>query len=296
MKVSNLLREPLVHFMMIGAALFALYGAAGGSDSDDSERRIVVSAGRIEQLANIFAKTWQRPPRDDELKGLVDDFVLEELYYRQALAMGLDRDDTIIRRRMRQKFEFLTDDSLPVQASDEELAAYVAENRSKFIEETAYTFRQIYFNPERHALGSREGGQSPEGFVKARLDALRQGKAVSGDPSLLAESFDRASRRVVDGTFGRDFSRRLDDLATGEWQGPLRSGLGIHLIRLDARIEGKLPELAEIRPMVQREWAHQKRIEFRRQMNERLLKEYQVVIEWPQSKAASQSPLEGGES
>ncbi len=296
MKVSNMLREPLVHFMMIGAALFALYSAAGGADPDDSDRRIVVSSGRIEQLANVFAKTWQRPPRDDELKGLIDDFVLEELYYRQALAMGLDRDDTIIRRRMRQKFEFLTDDTIPVHASDEVLAAYLTENKDKFLEETAYTFRQIYFNPERHALGSREGGQDPEGFAKARLDALRQGKAVSGDPSLMAESFDQASRRVVDGTFGLDFSRQLDDLASGEWQGPLRSGLGLHLIRLEARIEGKLPELAQIRHIVQREWAHQKRTEFRREMNQRLLKGYQVVIEWPQAQAASRSRDEGGES
>ncbi len=106
----RVLREPLVHFLLLGGVLFLIFGLTNQTGTTNSDQRIVVSAGRIEQLATVFGKTWQRPPTSKELKGLIDDFVLEEVYYRQAVAMGIDRDDTIIRRRLRQKLEFLTDD------------------------------------------------------------------------------------------------------------------------------------------------------------------------------------------
>ncbi len=109
--MQKLLREPLLHFLLIGAAIFVVFGLVNDRNSGDADNQVVVSAGRVEQLANIFTKTWQRPATAEELKGLIDDFVLEEIYYRQAVAMGIDRDDTVIRRRLRQKFEFLTNDS-----------------------------------------------------------------------------------------------------------------------------------------------------------------------------------------
>ena len=110
--MKKFLREPLFHFLVLGAALFAVWlwrkDAAGG----DSAGRIVVTQARIRQLETGFARTWQRPPTDQELTDLVQDFVREEVFVREATAMGLDRDDTIIRRRLRQKFEFLTEDTL----------------------------------------------------------------------------------------------------------------------------------------------------------------------------------------
>ena len=114
--MKKLVREPLVHFALIGAALFVLYGLVNDSGSAGTDNEIVVSAGRIEQLVSIFHKTWQRPPSADELKSLIVDFVLEEVYYRQAIAMGIDRNDAVIRRRLRQKYEFLTDDMAAARA------------------------------------------------------------------------------------------------------------------------------------------------------------------------------------
>ncbi len=287
--MRSILKEPLLHFLLIGAGLFVIYGMANETDTDDADCKLVVSAGRIEQLVTVFQKTWQRPPAREELQGLINDFLLEEVYYRQAVAMGIDRDDTIIRRRLRQKLEFLTDDTAAlVEATDEELAAYLAANEDKFRESPTYTFRQVYFNPEKH-------GDNPEAHVVEQLDVLRAGKAGSGDVSLLPESFDQASRREVDGTFGTGFSRKLDELTTGDWQGPVRSGLGLHAIRLETRTRGRLPALAEIRPIVEREWQSEKRVANRQNMNERLLEEYEVIIEWPGDKATDGEATDSGE-
>ncbi len=270
---KNILREPLLHFLLIGAALFVLYGLVGDRRYGIEDDRIVVSAGRIEQLENIFSKTWQRPPTANELKGIVDDFVLEEIYYRQAVAMGIDRDDTVIRRRLRQKFEFLTDDLAAASTpSDEELANYLAANADDFLRDSTYTFRQIYLDP---------GQPDVERTAADQLAALRAGNVVHGGAGLLPTSFETASARAVDGSFGQGFSKLLDALPVGEWEGPIESGLGLHLIRLESRLEGSLPALDDIRPIVEREWANQKRLDTRRQINEQLLQDYDVVIEWP---------------
>ena len=273
--MQNFFKEPLLHFLLIGAALFVLFDLVNDRMSGAADNQIVVSAGRIEQLANIFTKTWQRSPTAEELKGLIDDFVLEEIYYRQAVAMGIDRDDTVIRRRLRQKFEFLTDDMAAASApTDEELAAYLVANADAFVRDTTYTFEHVYIN-------SDHPGPNLEAQVAEQLAALRAGNAAPGDAGLLPTYFEATPARAVDGTFGPRFSGRLDELPTGEWQGPIESGFGLHLVRIESRMEGTLPELDAIRSVVEREWANAKRLETRRIINEQLLSEYKVAIEWP---------------
>lgn len=289
MKLSNLTGEPLLHFVLIGAALFGLYAVVGGRDAGvrESENMIVVSAGRIEQLGTVFSKTWQRPPTEEELRGLVDDFVLEEIYYRQAIAMGIDRDDTVIRRRLRQKLEFLTDDvAAQAEPTDEDLAAHLAANATKFRRDPQYTFQQVYINPKRH-------GKDREEFVQIQLKALRAGTIVNGDSALMPGSFDQASRRDVDRVFGKGFSEQIDTLSTTAWVGPVRSGLGLHLIRLEKRVDGRLPELSEIRSDIEREWVYENREAARRKMNEGLLGKYEIEMEWPQKKTSRQAGEKG---
>ena len=278
--IAKIAREPLLHFLLIGAALFVVFGLINDKYPGDTDKQIVVSAGRIAQLENIFAKTWQRAHSAEELKGLVDDFVLEEIYYRQAVAMGIDRDDTIIRRRLRQKFEFLTDDiAATAKPSDEDLSAYLAANADVFRRDTTYTFEQVYINLDRPGLDL-------ESHVASQLSALRAGEYVPGASGLLPGFFDATPSRVVDGNFGSGFSTALDELPSGLWQGPIESGLGLHLIRIESRVAGTVPGLADIRPIVEREWAHEKRLDSRRIINERLLSDYEVVIEWPTKKSA----------
>lgn len=274
--MKKLIKEPLVHFLLIGAALFLIYDRVNDGEMEDAGAQIVVSPGRVEQLARVFAKTWQRPPTREELQGLIDDFVLEEAYYRQAIEMGLDRDDTIIRRRLRQKLEFLTGDAASlVEPSDEELEQYLAEHEKLFRESGTYTFQQAYFNPEKH-------GAEPEEAIGAMLTAFQSGETDVGDSSLLPASYEQASQQEIDGTFGIGFCRQLDDLEPGEWQGPVRSGLGYHLVCVKSRTPGKLPELAKVRAAAEREWKNSKRQAIREEMNASLRGQYEVVVEWPE--------------
>ena len=271
--MKNVIREPLLHFLLIGASLFAVFGLVNDGMPGRSDNQVVVSAGRIEQLEKIFTKTWQRQPTTNELKGLIDDFVLEEIYYRQAVAMGIDRDDTVIRRRLRQKIEFLTDDLAAASvATDEELATYLAANSGAFVRDTTYTFGQVYINTDQSGVELR---------VAEHLAALRSGNSVPGDAGLLPAYFENTPARDVDGSFGLGFADGLDALPLGDWQGPIESGLGLHLIQLESRKKGTLPDLADIRTIVEREWANEKRLETRGMVNEQLLAEYDVVIEWP---------------
>jgi PPIC-type PPIASE domain len=273
--IKKFFQDPLSQFLLIGAALFVVYAIMNPASPGDSDRKIVVSAGRIEQLASIFAKTWQRPPTPEELKGLIDDYVIEEVYYRKAVTMGIDKNDTMIRRRMRQKMEFLSDDAAALaEPGDEELKSYLAANESKFRVEPVYTFRQIFFNPEKHP-------GDPQAYVQARAEVLHTGGEVEGDQTLLPVSFEEVSARTVDSTFGTGFAKKLDDLTLGQWSGPVASGIGLHLVRLESRQPGRLPDLQQIRPLVQREWANQKRLDLRQKFNAELLKDYKVVIEWP---------------
>jgi hypothetical protein len=273
----RVLKEPLLHFMLIGAALFVGFDLVNRSESGAAAKRIVVSSGRVEQLSRIFGRTWQRPPTAQELKGLIDDFVLEEAYYREGIAMGIDQDDTMIRRRLRQKLEFLTEDAATLtEPSEEELAVYFADHEDQFRMEPTYTFRQIYFNPEHH-------GDEALAFISEQAGKLRAGQNVDGDQTLLPPSYEDVPRRQVNSAFGSGFAENLDELRPHEWSEPILSGLGVHLVQLESRTPGYLPELPEILPQVKREWANRRRQEFRREFDEQLLSDYEVVIEWPEA-------------
>ena len=276
--MKRFLAEPLLHFLLIGAGLFVLFGLANKEEQPASDSTIVVTSGRIDQLSSLFAKTWQRPPTKEELQGLIDDFVLEEIYYRQAKEMGIDRDDTIIRRRLRQKMEFLTDDVASyLEAGDEELATYLEKNADRFRRDSTYSFRQIFINPEKHTGGLDE-------YIATQLRALEAGEEVAGDSDLLPVEFDSATTRMVDSSLGLGFSAQLDELDTGKWIGPMESGLGLHLVYLKSRIPGSLPPIDEIRSAVEREWAHEKRLEMRQRLNDKLREDYEIIVEWPEEK------------
>ena len=279
--MSRFLKEPLVHFLVVGALLFVLFALVNdGNEVRESDDKIVISAGRIEQLAGVFERTRQRPPRPNELEGLVEDFVLEEVYYRTAIEMGIDRDDTGVRRRLRQKLEFLTDDAASlVEPGADDLASYLAANPDSFREEPTYTFEHRFFRPSNHG-----GDEELAKFLDSQLAKLSAGEDVPGDVTVMQSVFQDESARRVDGALGAGFAEALDSLALGEWSGPVKSTYGMHLVKLDARDPGKVPELEEIRDTVEREWANAERENLREQVNQRLREKYEVVIEWPEEK------------
>jgi hypothetical protein len=275
--VKNPFKEPLVHFLLLGAGLFLLFYFLGGQKNENPDK-IVVTAGKIENLVESFRKRWLRPPSERELEGLVEDYIKEEVLFREAVAMGLDRDDTIIRRRMRQKMEFLFEDvATQAEPTDEELWEYLDRNADSFRIEPRFTFMQVYLNPDRH-------GEALQADAGRLLEKLRQssGKVdieALGDPIMLPRNYLDVSQTEIGKLFGEDFAQKLSGLQTGQWQGPVESGYGIHFVLLQNHTEGREPALEEVRDMVKRELLNVRRREVNEATYQQLLERYTVVVE-----------------
>ncbi len=275
--VTRLLAEPLCQFLILGALMFLGYSMVSNATGIESGA-IVVTQGRIENLAATFARTRQRPPTEEELVGLIQDFVREEVFYREAIALGLDRDDTIIRRRLRQKLEFVANDTATRNdPNDGELKEFLAEHPDLFRFEPRFSFRQIYLNPDRRH------GTLRQDATRLLAQVNQAGTVLDfqqlGDTTLLSPELVDVRATEVTAQFGEDFMRQLSRLPVGRWQGPVKSGYGVHLVRLDERKPGRMPELQEVRAQVVREWADARRRESNEAFYQNLLKRYVVTIE-----------------
>jgi hypothetical protein len=280
-------REPLVHFLLLGAAIFVAYSLVSKRTSGEPGK-IVVTQGQIASMWEGFTRTWQRPPTRQELEGLIRDRVREEVYYREALALGLDKDDLIIRRRLRQKMEFVTDDVVALaQPTDDELRAYLQAHPDLFRVEQKFTFRQVYLNPEKH--GENLARHTAQLLAKLNQAGGKTNLAPLGDPFLLEHEFENASAREVRNTFGEKFAAALGNLSPGQWQGPVESGYGVHVVFLAERTEGPLPPLEDVRDAVRREWDNARRLEANEKFYQELLKRYTVTIENPEPVEAKKS-------
>jgi hypothetical protein len=264
--------------------LFALYGLAGKRSAEAPEK-IVVSASRVANLGDGFARTWRRPPSEQELHGLIEDYIRDEVFYRQGRAAGLDRDDVIIRRRVRQKMEFLAEDMSVPEPSEEQLAAYLASNPERFRAEDQITFHQVFLSATRRA-NTIESDSKQVASILARADEAVDA-TVLGDPFLLGEEFRDVSPSKVTSIFGEDFSKQIAAMQTGRWQGPISSGFGQHFVFIGERISGGSPLLDAVRPAVRREWANALRLEAERKLYASLRERYEIVVETPPAKAAS---------
>jgi hypothetical protein len=275
--VKKFLREPLVHFLLLGAAIFVAYGLLPKRVSDEPAK-ILITQGQIASTIVGFTRTWQRPPTTEELDSLIRDRVREEVYYREALALGLDKDDTIVRRRLRQKLEFLTDDTATqAQPTDSELATYLKAHGERFRAKRRWTFSHVYLNPQKHGENLAEDAAR----VLARLSQVDGNVDVSaeGDSFLLEHSFTATPVSEIVKLFGEQFATRLATFAPGQWQGPIESGYGVHLVFVSEIMEGRMPALAEVRDAVLRELADARRQEANEKRYEAMLKGYVVVIE-----------------
>jgi hypothetical protein len=283
--VKKVLREPLVHFLAFALAIFAIYGALNSSDSV-TPGRIVVTQGRIEQIATLFARTWQRPPSPSELKGLIDDYVKDEVYYREALKLGLEADDTVIRRRLRQKMEFLSDAASETRnPTGTELVDYLNAHADKFAVEPAIAFRQIYFNPERR--GDKTNEDAKTALKVLRSDPLLDPASV-GDATLLPSELPLTSKASISQTFGSNFADEIIKAIPGTWTGPVKSSFGLHIVRVSEAKPSRMPALADVRDAVERDWASDKRRALADRRFNELLKQYDVAIE-PEPKTVGQA-------
>jgi len=274
--MRKFLREPLFQFLAIGIALFVLYRVLNPA-AMESPREIVVTQARVDAIAENFARTWSRPPTPEELRGLVNDYVSEEVYYREAMAMGLDRDDIVIRRRLRQKMEFISADVAAAETpTDAQLADYLAKHPDEFRLPPTFTFQQVYFDSSRRG----DAAASEATQVLARLQA-GVGLGNAGDSTLLPPAMEVASTRDIENTFGSEFADAVAAAPVGQWSGPVQSTFGTHLLRVDASTPGKLPPLAEVRAEVARAWESEQRRLVNDRMLESLRARYEVRIEAP---------------
>jgi hypothetical protein len=281
--IVRLLREPLLQFLALGAALFALYGLAGKQTAETPEK-IVVSASQVTNLGDAFVRTWRRPPKAEELRDLIEDYVRDEVFYREGRAAGLDRDDAIIRRRVRQKMEFLADEMSVPEPNDAELAAYLASNPARFRAEDQLTFQQIFLSATRRRNNIDSDSKQLAGIL-AGADGTLDARAF-GDTFLLGEEFLDVSPSKVTSIFGENFAKQLSGTEEGHWQGPIYSSFGQHFVFISARVSGNLPPLDAVRPAVQREWANARRREAEQKLYASLRNRYEIVVEERRAKSA----------
>jgi hypothetical protein len=269
------LNEPLVQFLALGGVLFVAYSLLGPV-REPAPERIVISRSVIDSLEAAFQATWKRPPTTSERRALIDDHIAEEVLYREAQKLGLDQDDVVIRRRMRQKMEFLLQGGLALATSDETaLRVFFEAEQKRYKEPDRHSFRQLYLGPHNgaedvarwEALAVQLNGAQP-----TDLEQFSQ-------PSLLPPRMELARSTVIDRVFGKGFTEKIQAQESHRWSGPVASSYGWHLIWIE-RVEPGGPRAFEaVRPQVERDFAYQRKQEAQAALIKRLKQQYEIVIE-----------------
>ena len=262
-----------MHFLAIGGAVFVAYGLLRGSSVDGSTH-IEVDTAQVERLSRMFQAQWKRPPTQTELDGLINSHIREEILYREALAMGLDRDDTVIRRRLAQKMELVADDlAMSAEPLPSELEAFLKENVERYEIPARVSFSHIYFSVDRR-------GDGAEDAAREALASIRSGGSPDdhGDPFMLQRDYPSRTPREVAELFGSEFSAALFALAPGRWEGPIASSYGVHLAYVRERTSARAPELADVRNRVRNDLLSERRQEANEALVDSLKERYQIVV------------------
>jgi len=283
------LRDPLLHFAVLGAALLGIYALATGAFSSDDVRRIEIEGAEIDFLARSFERKWMRAPTPEELQRLVESRVREEVLYREALAVGLDRNDVIVRRRMVQKIELLTQDlALLADPTKDELRTFFEEHSEDYRIPPRLSFSHVYFNVDRRGAAAEEDAQRLLAEFRAVARPPRRAPE-KGDSIMIESDYTLATPGQVRRVFGNRFAETLFDLESG-WQGPVLSGYGLHLVHVGERVEDRMPEYGEIRDRLVNDFNRLRRDEAREALYKGLAGRYEVVID---GEAASGFPRAG---
>jgi hypothetical protein len=272
MRIRKLLAEPMLHFLVIGIALFAAYQWMAPVDSGG--RRVVITQGVVDDLVTQHVAARGREPSSTELNHLIDSYVREEILYREGAKLGLDRDDIVVKRRVRQKIEMIAEEDASTRApTDADLSAYLVANQARFVQPAILTFEQVF-------IGESTSGPGAVHAV-AVTRALRKGADPEelGKPTLLPHRMTRTPADLVARDFGASFAAALEKAPVGEWVGPIDSSFGAHYVRVSDRTPAVAPQLAAVRDHVVREWENERRQRARNDAYTKMRGEYQVSIE-----------------
>lgn len=276
-RLHILLREPLLHFLVIGAGLFFLFSQINNTQVE-TDHRIIITQANLDRLATLWLKRMGRPPSAQEREQQLEHYIREQVLYREAMTMGLDQDDVIVSRRLAQKMEYLFNDlSFIPEPSETELVTFLSEHASQFTLPATITFSQIFLDP-------RERNQEINKDAEQLLEQLKETKTIVdtinlGDRSLLPYKFTEERQNEINSMFGAAFTNQVFSLPISSWQGPVASEYGLHLIYITARTENRLPSLAEIRDRVASEWRSTKQHEANEIFYQSLYQRYEIILD-----------------
>ena len=278
----KMLREPLLHFLAIGAVIYLAYGVFAEPLPEADDKTIVVTAGEIEWMQTSWQKRWNRPPTDEELDGLIQQYIRETVLYREALTMGLNQHDQVIRRRLAQKLEFLAKDLVALTPpTEQELEAYFAEHKDRYQEPALYTSTQLFLDPDKRADATQVDASAIQAKLVALGDAIDDSGAL-GDSFMLQTYYPEKDPTEIQKQFGSGFVESLVALEPGQWHGPVLSGYGVHLVYVSHISEPPAPEFAAVRERVTQDWVADRGEALSEQFYANLRDQYSVVIEAPE--------------
>ena len=281
-RLKAVLREPLLHFLLLGVVLFAAHSyLSRGRSGVESSGQITLTAEDLRQMEMYFESQWRRQPTADEFKGMLDDKVEEEILYREGLAMGLDRDDIIVKRRMAQKMRFLAEDVATAhEPTTGELRTWFVKNSQKFARPGRITFRHAYFSPDSRGQHAHDDA----------VDALAK---VAGEPEdskaapLHADRFmfqeyyrDRSSEQLAK-ELGPQFAQAIFALKPGAWRGPIESGYGWHLVFVESFTPIRVPAFEEVESDVKVAWLSDQKEDAWRKAYQKMRASYTVLLPGP---------------
>jgi len=288
--MNRLLREPLVHFLLLGAVLFGLAGLMQpGGPATASSKEIRLSLDEIAQLTLLYESQWRRPPTPQELARMVENKVQQEILYREALAMGLDKDDEIVKRRMAQKMQFLAEDVAAArEPTPAELKSWFEKNSGKFAQPPRLSFRHLYFSPDRRGPRAREDAQQALAkLAGAPVDAKIAGSLA--DPFMFQEYYRDRAPEFLGKEMGPQFALAVTKLPTGSWQGPIESGFGWHLVFVDTVIPGRVPAFEEVEADVRTAWLGEQKAQAWEKAYKEMRAKYTVLLPGPPASSATSS-------
>lgn len=279
--MKRLLREPLLHFLLIGALLFAVFQFVRPETKvTPSSKQIQLSLDDLARMVVLFQSQWKREPTASELERLMETRVQTEVLYREALAMGLDKDDEIVKRRMAQKMQFLAEDAAQREPTTAELKRWYAKTSDKFAMPTHVSFRHLYFSPDRRAAHARDDAMK----ALAQLAGQTEDAKLPGsfaDPFMFQEYYRDRGTDFLGKEFGPQFALAVAKLPIGSWQGPIESGFGWHLVFVDNAIPGHVPDFEEVEPDLKTAWlSEQKALAWEKAYQE-LRAKYTVLMPKP---------------
>ena len=289
--IKRWLREPLLHFLLLGLVLFAAYSyIQRGRGGVESSRQIVLSLNELQQMDMFFVSQWHRQPTPAEFQAMVEDKVREEVLYREALAMGLDKDDTIVKRRMAQKMQFLAEDVAAAhEPSTAELKAWFAKNSNNFALPSRYSFRHLYFSPDKRGNNTRQDAAKALANISGQPEDSA-GAASVADKFMFQDYYGDQATEAIAKEFGPQFAVAIEKLKPGSWQGPIESGYGWHLVFVGTVVAGRIPAFEETEPDVKTAWLGEQKRQAWQKAYQEMRAKYAVLLPAPSDNDAAQVP------